>query len=478
VALPDRDEDKGAMLLRGLLWRLHDQFGDGTATAAVLFQSIFNQGVQHVTAGGDPMRLRQALDKSLPLILDQMAGMRIPVRGKGPLTRMAAALCYDEPLAKMLGEVFDTIGEYGQLEIREGNNLAVEREYVEGSNWGGGVLAREMIADKTRLKTVLEKAAVLISDLTVEDPAGVETLIQAAVTSGAGALLIVASQFSAPAMAMLRTPRRGQPPLPIVAVKTPGPTLDDQIGALEDLAILTGGQPLLSVIGQSLAQVTPEHLGRARVAWADRFYFGIVAGRGNPRALRQHLLQLKAALQHAQDKSTREVLQKRLGKLLGGSATVSIGAATPSSMKVRKELAERTAAALRGALLEGALPGGGAALVACRPALQQRLKQSTDPDERAACRILMRALEAPMRAIIGNAGGDASPILAAVERGGPACGFDVVSGQLVNTVEAGILDVATVLKAAIQGAITTAGLGLTIDVLIHQRKRQTVLTPR
>ncbi len=477
VALADRDEDMGAMLLRGLLWRLHDQFGDGTATAAVLFQSIFNQGVRHVVAGGDPMRLRQALDRSLPLILDQLNAMQIPVRGKRSLAGMAASLCYDEPIAQLLGEVFDTIGEYGQLDIREGNSLKLEREYVEGSYWDGGLLARDMITDKTRLKTVLENPAVLITDLVVNDPAELETVVAAALAAGATSLLFVATQLAEAVMNMARQPLRGPRQLQIVTVKTPGPTLDDQIGALEDLAVLTGGQPVRSALGQTLAGVRPESLGWTRVGWADPFYFGIVGGRGNARTLRQHIAQLRVTLQHATDKTTRAVLQKRLGKLIGGSATVSIGGATLSVIKARKELAERTVAALRGALIEGAMPGGGAALMACRPILRERLRQSTDPDERAAYRILIEALAEPMRTIIANAGGDSGPIIAAAERAGPCWGFDAVSGRVVNMVDAGILDVATVLKAALSGATTTASLGLTVDVLVHHRKPKTVLTP-
>jgi chaperonin GroEL len=478
VALRDRDEDMGAMLLRGLLWRLQDEFGDGTATAALLFQSIFNQGVQYIAAGGNAMVLRQALDDSLPLVLDQLNGMQTVVRGQGALTRLAAALCYDEPLAKLLGEVFDTIGEYGQLEFRDGNSLKLDREYVEGSYWDGGLAARDLITDKARHKTVLENPAILISDLTLTEPEALEQAVAAALAADATSLILLATQFSEAVLAMIRVPLRGQRPLQIVPVKTPGGTLDAQMGALEDLAALTGGQPLLRAVGQTLAELQPDSLGWARVGWADPYYFGIVSGRGNPRALRQHISQLKVTLQNASDKATRETLQVRLGKLMGGSATVSIGGATASGIKVRKELAERSALALRGALREGVLPGGGAALLACRPALRARLRQTTNPDERAAYRILIHALAEPMRGIVANAGLDASPAVAAAEQAGAPWGYDAIQGQLADMRQAGILDVAPVLKAAVRGAVTTASLGLTIDVLVHQRRPQTELTPR
>ncbi len=477
VALPNRDDDMGAMLLRSLLWRLHEQVGDGTTTAAVLFQSIYNQGVRHIAAGGNPMRLRRYLERGREAILTRLADMVMPVHGQTQLTQIAASLCYDTPLAKMLGEVFDTIGEYGQLEIREGPGRELEREYAEGNYWKGGVLSRQMIADRKALKTNIENAALLISDLTIENPEELQTVIGLAVGTGAQALLIVAGQFSDVVLTTLAA-RRDPEKFKVIAVKTPGMTIDEQVGALDDLSILTGGRPVLRVTGQSFNSVCLADIGRARRAWADRFYFGIVGGQGNPRVLRQHIAQLRAAFKHTQDHSTRAILQQRIGKLMGGSATLSIGAATATESKTHKELAERTASALRGAVLEGVLPGGGAALIASQPMLQKMRQQSADLDERAAYQILIRAVEEPLRTIIHNAGGDPARIMAKIKLAGPGYGFDVVSGHVVNIAEAGILDVATVLKAAVQGAITSAALALTVEVLIHHKQPTTVLTPR
>lgn len=476
VALPDRDADMGAMLLRSLLWRLHEQVGDGTATAAVLFQSIYNQGVRHLAAGGNAMRLRRHLEGGMGVILAQLSGMVRPVEGQTQLARIAAALCYDTRLAKVLGEVFDTIGEYGQLEIREGQDRELEREYVEGNYWKGGVLSRQMIADRKTLKTNIENAAVLISDLTVENPEELQTVIELAAGTGAQALLIIAGQFSDTVLTALSA-RRDLDKLNVVAVKTPGLTIDEQIGALEDLSVLTGGRPVLRIAGQSLGSISQADLGRARRAWADRFYFGIVGGGGNPRLLRQHIAQLRAAFKNAPAQSVRAILQQRIGKLIGGSATLWVGAATPTEISTRKELAERTAAALRGAVLEGVLPGGGVALIDCCAVLHKMLKQSSEPEEQAAYRILIRALEEPLRTIIGNAGDEPARIMAKIKLAGSGYGFDVVSGQVVKVAEAGILDVATVLKAAVHGAIASAALSLTIEVLIHHKQPTVVLTP-
>lgn len=477
VALSDRDADMGGMLLRSLLWRLHEQVGDGTATAAVLFQSIYDQGVRHLGAGGNAMRLRRHLERGIGVILAQLSVMVRHVEGHTQLARIAAAHCYDTQLAKVLSEIFDTIGEYGQLEIREGQGRELEREYVEGNYWKGGVFSRQMIADRKTLKTNIENAAVLISDLTVENPEELQAVIELAAGTGAQTLLIIAGQFSEPVLTALSA-RRDRDKLNLVAVKTPGLTIDEQIGALEDLSVLTGGRPVLRIAGQSLGSICEADLGRARRAWADRFYFGIVGGGGNPRLLRQHIAQLRAAFKNAPAQSERAILQQRIGKLIGGSAMLWVGAATTTEISTRKELAERTAATLRGAVFEGVLPGGGVALLECCGALQKMLKQSSEPDEQGAYRILIRALEEPLRTIIRNAGEEPTRILAKIKLAGSGYGFDGVSGQVVKVADADIFDVAAVLKAAVHGAIATAALSLTIEVLIHHKLPISVLTPR
>jgi len=256
----------------------------------------------------------------------------------------------------------------------------------------------------------------------------------------------------------------------VIAVKTPGSTLTDQMAAMQDLAILTGGRAFTKSAGQSFDDITPEDLGQARRAWADRHNFGIVGGKGDPRGLRQHIADLRSAFKTTKDRDERKKLQQRIGKLIGGSATLRIGAVTETELETRKALAERTAEALRGALMEGVLPGGGVALLNCRPALKRMLDQSSDPDERAAFRILMRAMEEPARTIIANAGFDASEVMAEVKLAGPGHGFDVISERVVDMAQAGISDVAAVQKSAVHSAIAGAALALTTDVVIHHKK--------
>jgi chaperonin GroEL len=466
TGLPHPEEDTGAMFLRQALTELHEQVGDGTATAAVLFQAVFTQGIRYIVAGGDAMQLRQHLERGLQVILDELDGMTMPVEGKTKLSHIAESICSDPPLAKILGEIFDIIGEYGQLNIRSGRSREIKRQYVEGMHWKRGLVSREMITNHVQIRTDLENPAILITDLEIEDPQELVPVINSVIEAEIGALLIVAGKLSPGAVALLV--KNMQPDkFQVIAVRPPGLGAEDQVAALEDMAILTGGRPLIGAAGQTLKSCRLEDLGRARRVWADPNNFGIIGGKGNPRQLRRHIAGLRAAFARTRDQDARRELQQRIGKLLGGSATLWTGGVTEPEIRARQELAQRTADALRGAVLEGVLPGGGVSLLACRPALQQKLEQSSSLDEQTAYAILIKAVEQPIRTIVANAGYDAGEVLAQIKLTGAEYGFDTISGQIVNPVSVGILDVATVLRQAVQCAITSAALALTVEVLVH-----------
>jgi len=470
IQLADRDEDVGAMFIRHVLWRQHEKVGDGTATTAVLFQAVYDRGVRYIVAGGNAMQLRRYLANGMRLIHDELSGMAAHLEDRERLTQIAESICYDPPLAKMLGEIFDIIGEYGRLEIRSGRSRELEREYVEGMYWKGGIHSRQMITDHTKLRTEMENAAILISDLEIEDPRQLVPIVVQAMEAKIRSLLIVAQKFSESATSVLLSASRDPAKFQAVAVKAPGMAIGDRAAAMEDLAVLTGGHPFARTAGYTLSGVKPQDLGRARKVWADRTYFGIVGGKGDPRALRRHIANLRAAFDRSDDSDVRKKLRERIGKLMGGSATLWVGGATELEISTRKELAQRTSDALRGAIMEGVLPGGGVSLLACRPALQRMFEQSTDSDERAAYRILIKALEEPIRTILTNAGYDASEVMAEIKQAGAGYGFDVRCGQVVDIAQAGIFDAASVQKAAVQSAIASAALALTIDVMIHHKK--------
>lgn len=475
--LPDPGEDVGAMLVRDFLWRLQDQAGDGTATGAVLFQSVYNRSVQYLASGGNPVRVRLFLERGMRAVIDQLAEMTVHLEGRERLAQVAETLCRESGLAALLGEIFDIIGEYGRLEIRPGRGLTLEREYVEGMYWDRGVVSPNMLTGGAGTRTEMQDTAILISDLQIEDPLQLKPVIDLALRAGIRSLLVIAGEYSERAISILLA-NSSPGKLTIVAVKLPGWDAEEQAWALEDLSVLTGGRPFVSATGESLRSIRPEDFGRARRVWADRFTFGIVGGGGDPRALRRHIARLRACSESTADPVLHDKLHGRVGKLLGGTAVLRLGGETELEIEHRKELAKRTAAAMRAAMMSGVLPGGGTALLMCRPLMERQRARSSDPDERAACRILREALEEPMRTIIHNAGGDAGRILAEIEAAGPGHGYDARSGRVVRMIEAGIWDAAAVVKSAFYGAVSTAGLALTIDVLVRRRHQPSHATLR
>ncbi|HZG65549.1 MAG TPA: chaperonin GroEL [Herpetosiphonaceae bacterium] len=468
--LPQRDADMGAMLVRHMLWRLHEEVGDGTATAAVIFQAVYNQGVRYIAAGGNAMQLSHSLEHGMQAILDELSGRTMQLEGQEQLTQLAESICFDMPLARMLGEIFDIVGADGQVEIRTSHRPEIERQYIEGMYWKGGVLSPHMLSDQIRLRTDLTNAAILISDLEITEPRHLMPVLDIATDAQIRALLIVANKLSDSSIGFLIAASRNPEQFQVIAAKTPGLGTVEQAAAMEDLSILTGGRPLLQAAGDTLRGLKATDLGQARRAWVDRFQFGIVGGKGDARTLRAHIGALRAAFSVSQDKATRTALQQRIGKLIGGSAILTVGGHTKSEISAREELARRTSDALRAAIRDGVLPGGGIALLACRPRLRELLAASTDPDEQAAYRILIHALEQPIRTIAGNSGYEPGAVLAEVDQAQEAFGFDVRCGRIADMAESGIFDVAAAQRAAIRGAISGAATALTVDILVHKRK--------
>lgn len=478
IQIQDRDEDVGLMYLRHVLWKLQESDGDGTATAAVIFQAIFNHGRRYITAGGNAMALRQHLEKGMHVLLEALDRQVTHLQGRKKLAGLARTICYDEELANMLGEVFDIIGPYGRLEVRQSPTGEMNREYVEGMYWEGGLRSREMANAEHGMRANLENPAIVISDLELEDPEQLVPLLNLAVQNNIKQVLLVSRTLSEKAMGiLLAKPNRER--VHVVAVKIPGARADVQQAALEDLAVLTGGRALLKVTGETLERLRLEDLGRARRAWADKEYFGIIGGRGNPRLLRQHIADLRQAFRRlhvaisptgpAPDGDERDRLLQRLGKLMGGSCTLLVGGISPGAIDARMELAKRTAGAMRGAMRDGVVPGGGKALLNCRDALRACLDAAAGDDERAAYHILLQAVEAPFRAILENAGVWPGRPLAEIDRLGPDYGYDVLAGKVVNLRETGLFDAAPVVKGAVRAAVAGAALALTTDAIVHRR---------
>jgi chaperonin GroEL len=470
LQIPDRDADVGAMLLRHTIWRQHEEVGDGTATTAVMFQAIYNEGIRFIVAGGNAMRLRVHLERGLRVILDELATMTSHIYGKERLARLAETICYDNALAKILGEIFDIIGEYGRLEIRSSQSRSIEREYVEGMYWDSGLLSRAMATDQGRMRAELENPAVLLTNFDIEDPRDLIPALAITLSKGIDGLIVVARKMSDTVLGLIATNQQQKRiKATVVGVKTPGIAITDQRAAVMDMAILTGGHPFLDMSGEKLKNLKPEDLGYARRVWANKDHTGIIGGKGDPRKLRKHIAGLRASYNIIADPRERETLQGRIGKLMGGSATLYIGGSTKPEIDFNKELAKRTADAMRGAMREGVVPGGGVALLNCRSALEKRLAEADELEARAAYRILLSAIEAPIRTLMQNAGIEPGVMFADIIAAGPGYGVDVKTGKVVHMAESGILDAASVVKTTAINTIKTAALALTTDVVVHRR---------
>jgi len=476
IALPEREADVGAMLLRQVLWSVHQHVGDGAATTAVLYERIYREGLRFIAAGADPMRLRANLMSLLPRLTERLLADARPLRGEAELKRLALSVCYDEEMADVLGEVIGTIGQYGQVDVRAGHGRGLEHHYVEGSYWKGGAQSKEMLRGYARQVVEMQDAAILVTDMDIEEPRDLVPAMSLALRCGITNLLLIVHSISETGLSVVLDDRLREK-IKTIVVKIDAVLEDEQARARADIALLTGARPLLQKASETLEHVRQSDFGEARWAWADDKNFGFASGKGDPRQLREAVRGLRAAYAAYEDDDARKRLLERLGRLNGGLATVYVGGIAEDEIRGRKELAERSIRALRSAAANGVIPGGGAALRRCRDWLLKEAEAQNDLESRAARLIMAEAAEAPMRQLLKNAGYDPSEVLARLQHCGDEAGFDVIRGGIVDLAAAGILDVAQVQVEALQRAVSSAALALTIDVLVLHREPETMTDP-
>jgi len=462
IELPDQYENIGAMLLRGMLWRLSEAVGDGTATAAVLYRTVFAEGLSYAAAGGDLTQLRRHLESGLAAIITALKSQVMPLAGTAMLADFVKSVCDDDDLAQSLTEILEVTGALGLIDIQGGQARTARCAYFEGNFFTGGRHGAGSGAIE------FEEAALLLTDFDLKEPDAVLPVLRLALREKIENLVVVARNVAEPVAALFARSATSSR-LRIIAAKTPGSTTLAQADALHDLAILTGGRPLLEASGDTSNTVYPGNLGYARRVWIDKNYLSIRGGRGNTGQLRAHIAELQKAFEAATETDIRKGLRDRIGRLGSGFAILYTGGSTASEIEARVAMTKRALRTTRGALRHGILPGGGLALLSCRDMLQRRLGESRTPDERAACNILLKTVAAPFGALAQNAGYEAPALLAQLEHGlpGPApfCSFD------------GIHDSAAAQIEALRYAVASAALALTVDAIVYRKLPELALRP-
>ena len=466
LQLDDRGADVGAMLLREVLWRQKEQFGDGAATAAVLFQTVFDEGHRFISAGGNAMLLRKHLDQGTTIFLDALQTQVRALSDTEEIEAVAYSICGDEEIAATLADIFDVLGPHHPVELREGGR-DLQHEFFLGSYWESKVPSEIVFEGQMGQRLDLRNTAWLISDFELDDLTALVNLVTSVYEAGHESLVVVAKSFSEQMLAAQGANSRMQD-FKLVYLELTG-LVDEQDAALEDLALISGGQSLRQMAGHTLEKVAPAALGESEIAWIDRKRFGIIAGAGDPHAIDDEVETLERLYHSTDDARRAEVLRSRIGRLRGGSAVIYCGGSSESEMRYQQARIERAIAAVRSAMLGGTVAGGGTALLRCLPGLQARFEASDDLHERAACKILMKAAAAPCEALLVNAGHEAPGIvLDEISRRSNGSGFDLRAGEMTNMRESGVVDSAEALMAAVRGGIGGAALALTVDTIVHR----------
>ncbi|HLI88415.1 MAG TPA: chaperonin GroEL [Ktedonobacteraceae bacterium] len=466
IELENKFENMGAQLLKEAATKTNDVAGDGTTTATVLAQAIVNEGLKNLAAGANPMQLKQGIDKGTEAVVEYIRKMAIPVEGKKEIAQIASISAADEQIGELIADVMDKVGKDGVITVEESRGINFETEYVEGMQIDKGYISPYFVTNSEKMEASLENPYILITDKKVSAVQDILPLIEKIVQQGKREIVIIAEDVDGEALPTLVVNKlRGV--LNVLAVKAPG-FGDRRKEMLRDIAVLTGGQVISEEMGRRLDSATLADLGTARLVIANKDETTIVEGHGNPADIQARIRQIKAQIEETTSDYDREKLQERLAKLAGGVALIKVGAGTEVELKYRKTRVEDALSATRAGVEEGIVPGGGVALLNAVEALDNL---HLEGDAGTGVSILRRALEEPLRQLAANAGKDGSVIVEGVrraqkEKGNNHIGYNVLTDQYVDMVEAGIIDPAKVTRSALQNATSIAAMILTTEALI------------
>jgi len=468
IELKDRFENMGAQMVREVAAKTSEVAGDGTTTAMVLAQAIVLEGMKYVAAGMNPMDLKRGIDKATEAVVAELKRLAQPCSGRNEITQVAAISANsDSSIGEMIANAMEKVGKDGVITVEDGRGLASELELVEGMQFDRGFLSPYFINVADKQRCVLEDVYVLLCDKKISAIHDLLPLLEK-VAKAAKPLLIVAEDVEGESLAMLVVNSlRGV--LKTCAVKAPG-FGDRRKAMLEDIAVLTGARVVAEELGLTLERADLDHLGRARRIEVDKDNTTIIGGMGEPGAIDARIAAIRREIKEATSDYDREKLQERAAKLSGGVALVKVGAATETEMKERKSRVEDALHATRAAIEEGVLPGGGVALLRARQAISALAGDNLDQD--AGIKIVLRALEEPLRQIVANAGEEPSVILNRVLEGTGGFGYNAATSVFGDMVAMGVLDPCKVTRSALQNAVSIAGLILTTDCMVAELREE------
>ncbi len=462
IDLKDKYENMGAQMVREVASKTNDNAGDGTTTATVLAQAIVDEGMKYVAAGMNPMDLKRGIDKAVAAAIEELKKISKPTTTTKEVAQVGAISANsDQEIGDIISQAMDKVGKEGVITIEDGKSLNNELEVVEGMQFDRGYLSPYFINTPERQVAVLDNPFILLHDKKISNIRELLPVLEQ-VAKASRPLLIIAEDVDGEALATLVVNSiRGI--LKVVAVKAPG-FGDRRKAMLEDIAILTGGTVISSDLALSLDKATVEQLGSAKRVEVSKENTTIIDGAGDPKAIEGRVINIRQQIDAASSDYDREKLQERVAKLAGGVALVKVGAATEVEMKEKKARVEDALHATRAAVEEGIVAGGGTALIRAKQAIKD-LKGDND-EQNAGIRIVLRAMEEPMRQIVANSGAEPSVVVNNVAQGQGNYGYNAQTGEYGDMVAMGVLDPTKVTRTALQNAASVAGLILTTDCMV------------
>ncbi|MGO9495739.1 MAG: chaperonin GroEL [Solirubrobacteraceae bacterium] len=463
IEVEDVFQNQGAQLVREVATATNDVAGDGTTTATVLAQSMVHAGMKNVAAGANPLGLKRGIEKAVDDVVKNIESQSTEISGKDQIARVATISAGDEEIGNVIADAIEKVGKDGVVNVEEGQTFGMDLEFTEGMQFDKGYISPYMVTDQERMEAVLEDPYILIANQKIGSVRDLLPVLEQTIQSGRP-FLILSEDVEGESLATLVVNKlRGT--FTGVAVKAPG-FGDRRKRMLEDIAILTGGEVITEEMGLKLENTQISQLGRARRVVVAKDTTTIVDGAGESDAIKGRINQIKTEIENTDSDFDKEKLQERLAKLSGGVAVVKVGAATETEMKEKKHRVEDALQATRAALEEGIVPGGGIALLTAQKAIH--LDRFEDEDEKTGAKIVLRALEEPLRQIAHNGGLEGSVVVSDVRRGKKGYGLNAATGEIVDLVKEGIIDPAMVTRSALQNAASIAKNILTTEAIVAE----------